>query len=116
MRTTNKQLTQATIAVGALVLTTLATATPIFGKENPGLSIRTVVVRGNEVTITVVNRTTRTQSQTVATRVPTGRGDVGLKALVTAAAGQTVTFKVAIPEPVLDEQPLGVVVDDGVPF
>jgi hypothetical protein len=116
MRPTYRRLTQATIVVGALVLTTLATAAPISGKGTAGLTIRSVVVRGNEVTITVVNRTGRTQTSTVPYRVRTAAGIVDLTAQATAAAGQTTTISVALPDRVQDELPLGVVVDDGVPF
>ena len=116
MRPTYRRLTQATIVVGALVLTTLATAAPIPGKGTAGLTIRNVVVRGNEVTITVVNRTGRTQTTTVPSRVLTRHGEVPLMTPVTVAAGETVTITIAPPERVLDELPLGVVVDDGVPF
>jgi len=113
---TNRRLTQATMAVGALVLTTLATAAPISGKRIPSLTVRSVVVRGTEVTITVVNRTLQTRTGIVASQVVTSGGIVNLTAPVTAAAGQTTTITVQAPERVLDEAPLGVVVDDGVPF
>ena len=104
------------MAVGALVLTTLATAAPISSTEFPTLIIRTVVVRGTEVTITVVNRAPRTQTGTVTSKVLTAAGIVVVTAPVTAAAGQATTIKVNLAEPVSDESPLGVVVDDGVPF
>lgn len=115
MRTIERRLTQAAIAVGALVLT-MATATPIFGKDGQKLTVRAVVVHGNEVAITVVNRTAKTRTGTVSSRVLTTRGEVGVLAPFTAAAGQTVTVRIVLPERVADELPLGVVVDDGVPF
>jgi hypothetical protein len=116
MRPTYRRLTQATIVVGALVLTNLATAAPISGKGSPGLTVRNVEVSGNEVTITVVNRTGRTQTVTVTSRVLTRNGEIPMATPVTAAAGQTVTIRVRAPERVQDDLPLGVVVDDGVPF
>jgi hypothetical protein len=116
MRPTYKRLTQATIVVGTLVLTTLANAAPTSGRGNPSLTVRNVVVSGNEVTITVVNRTGRTQTATVTSRVLTRNGEFPLATPVTAAAGETVTIRVEAPQPVPDDLPLGVVVDDGVPF
>jgi hypothetical protein len=115
MMTIQGRLARITIAVGALLLT-MSAATPIFGKGSPGLTVRAVVVRGNEVAITVVNRTAETRIGIVASRVPTVRGETVVTAPFTAAAGQTVTVRIALPEPVLDGFPVGVVVDDGVPF
>jgi len=115
MGTTKGRLTHVTIAIGALVLAMTA-ATPALGKGGTALTIRAVVVRGNEVAITVANHTARTQTGMVTSRVLTRAGVADVVAPVTAAAGQTVTVKVVLPAPVLDEIPLGVVVDDGVPF
>ena len=103
------------IAIGALVLTMTA-ATPTYGKSGHALTIRAVAVRGNEVAITVANHTARTQTGAVTTQALTIGGPVRVMAPVTAAAGQSVTIRVMLPECVLDEVPLGVVVDDGVPF
>ena len=115
MTTIQERLTRITIAVGALLLT-MSAATPIFGKGSPRLTVRAVVVRGNEVAITVVNRTGETRTGTVASRVRTVRGDTGVTAPFTAAPHETVTVRIAVPVRVLDEFPVGVVVDDGVPF
>src|SRR5262245_47010399 len=115
MRPTYTRLTQATIAVGALLLTTLATAAPITAKSNRGLIVRSAVL-GNAVTITVVNRTGRAQTAMVSSRVLTANGEIPMTIPVTAAAGETVTVRVVPPERVSDDPPLGVVVDDGVPF
>jgi hypothetical protein len=68
MTTIKERLARITIAVGALLLT-MSVATPIFGKGSPGLTVRAVVVRGNEVAITVVNRTGETRTGTVDSRV-----------------------------------------------
>ena len=115
MTTTHRHLTHVTIAIGALVLA-MATATPTYGKSGHALTLRAIAVRGNEVAITVANPTARTQTGTVTSRVLTSAGEVRVMAPVTAAAGQTVTVTVVLPAPPLDEFPLGVVVDDGVPF
>ncbi len=115
MRTTNSRLTQLTIAVGALVLA-MAAATPTSALNGPALTIQSVVVRGNEVAITVFNPTTMTKTETVTSRVLTSVGPTVVTAPVTAAAGQSATVTIALPAPSIDELPTGVVVDDGVPF
>ena len=115
MTTTHRHLTHVLIAIGALALV-MATATPTYGKGGHALTIRTVAVRGNEVAITVANHTGKMQTGAVTTRALTIGGEVRVMAPVTAAAGQTVTIRVVFPERVSDEFPVGVVVDDGVPF
>ena len=115
MRTTIGRLTHVTIAIGALVLAMTA-ATPAEGSSVRALTLRAAVVRGSEVAITVANPTARTQTGLVTLRVLTRAGVVDVVAPVTASAGQTVTVRVDLPAPVSDELPLGVVVDDGVPF
>ena len=115
MRTTTRHLTHVIIAIGALVLS-MATATPTLGKPNAALTIRAVAVRGNEVAITVHNPTRRTLTGTVTSRVFMRGEETGVIAPVTAGAGQTATIRIVMPAPVDDVLPLGVVVDDGVPF
>ena len=115
MTTTHRHLIHVLIAIGALALA-MATATPTYGKSGHALTIQAVAVRGNEVAITVANHTGKTQTGVVTTQALTNRGPVHVMAPVTAAAGQTVTIRVPIPERVSDEFPVGVVVDDGVPF
>ena len=112
---TNGRLIQVTIAIGAL-LSAMAAAPPTFGKSARALLVRAVAVHGNEVAITVANPTARTQTGMVTSRVFTSRGEVVVTAPVTAPAGHTVTVRFVLPERVYDEFPLGVVVDDGVPF
>jgi hypothetical protein len=115
MRTTGRQLTRVLMAVGGLFLT-LATATPTLGKSGHALMVRAVTVRGSEVAITVANLTAKAQAGTVTYRFLTSRGEVAVTAPIAAAAGQTVTIKTAVPELILYEFPMGVVVDDGAPF
>lgn len=115
MTTTHRHLTHVLIAIGALVLA-MTTATPTYAKGGHALTIRAVTVRGNVVAITVANHTSKTQTGAINTRALTLGGDVRVMAPVTAAAGQSVTIRVVLPERVNDEFPLGVVVDDGVPF
>ena len=117
MTTTHRHLTHAMIAIGALALAlAVATATPTYGKSGHALTIRAVAVRGNEVAITVANHTGKAQTGAVTTQALTIRGEVRVMVPVTAAAGQTATIRVVLPERVSDEFPVGVVVDDGVPF
>ena len=117
MTTTHRHLTHVLIAIGALALAlATATATPTYGKSGHALTIQAVAVRGDEVAITVANHTGKTQTGAVTTQARTMGGPVRVMAPITAAAGQTVTIRVVIPERVHDDIPLGVVVDDGVPF
>lgn len=115
MTTTERQLTHVLIAIGALVLAMTA-APPTYAKSGQALTIQAVAVRGHEVAITVANHTGKAQTGAVTTQAITTRGPVRVMARVTAAAGQSVTIRVVIPERVRDDLPLGVVVDDGVPF
>jgi len=115
MTTTHRQLTHVLIATSALALAMTA-APPTEAKSAHALTIQAVAVRGNEIAITVANHTGKTQSDIVTTVVPTNRGPVRVTAPVTAAAGQTATVRVVLPERLHDDVPLGVVVDDGVPF
>jgi hypothetical protein len=115
MKTIHGLMMQATTAAGALALSMLV-ATPTLGTGGPGLIVRAAVARGNEVVFVVTNRSAETRTGTVSTRLLTLRGEVAVTAPVTASAGQTVTIRVVAPDRVLDEEPLGVVVDDGVPF
>ena len=115
MRTNNRHRTHSLIAIGALVLATAA-ATPTFGKARAAMTIRAVAVRGNEVAITVFNHTGRTQTGAVTSQVFMRGEQTAVMAPVTAAAGQTATIRIVMPAQVEDVLPLGVVVDDGVPF
>jgi hypothetical protein len=115
MTTTYKQLTHVLIAIGALVLAMTA-ATPTYAKSGHALTIKAVAVRGNEIAITVTNHTPKTQMGAVTAQALTSGGPIQVMAPVTAAAGQSVTIRVEFPERLQDEIPVGVVVDDGVPF
>ncbi len=115
MTTTERQLTHVLIAIGALALGMTA-APPSYAKSGHALTVRAVAVRGNEVLITVANHTGKAQTGAVTTRAITAGGPVRVTARVTAAAGESVTIRVVVPERLRDDVPLGVVVDDGVPF
>ena len=115
MRIAASRLTQSTIAAGALLLA-MTTAIPATGDVNLTLTMRTVAIDGNGVMFAVTNSATRMQTGTVAAKILTSRGEVSAMAPFTVSAGQTATIKMVLPDPVLGVLPLGVVVDDGVPF
>ncbi len=115
MTTTQRHLVHLLIAIGALVLAMTA-ATPTYGKSGHALTVQAVAVRGNEVAITVANHTGKTQTGVVTTQASTHRGPVRVTAPVTVPAGRSATIRVVIPQRAPDDFPLGVVVDDGVPF
>ena len=115
MRTNRRRFTHVTIAMGALALAILA-ATPGFGAGNQALRIRAVTVHGNRIAITVANVSARPRTGAVTSRVLTPSGPVAVRAQVSAAPGQSVTVEVQLPIKVQDDLPVGVVVDDGVPF
>jgi hypothetical protein len=115
MTTTHRQLTHVLIATLALALAMTA-APPTEAKSGHALTVQAVAVRGNEIAITVANHTGKTQSGVVTTQATTNRGPLRVTTPVTAAAGRSATIRVVVPERLHDEVPLGVVVDDGVPF
>jgi len=115
MTTTHRHLIHVLIAIGALALAMMAAA-PTYAKGGHALTVQAVAVRGNEVAITVANHTGKMQTGAVTTQVLTIGGPVRVMTPFTAAAGQTVRVRVVLPERLRDDVPLGVVVDDGVPF
>ena len=115
MRTNYGRSTHVTIATGALLLA-MATATPSFGSGSAALKVRAVAVHGNRVSITVTNESVLPQKGIVTSRVLLPSGTIELTTPVAAAGGQTITIDVTLPPNVSDKVPVGVVVDDGVPF
>lgn len=116
MKNSMRRMTHGTIGIAALALTMMA-ATPTFARGTRALRIQSVAVAGSALTVTVANDATRPIHGTVAARVLTRRGIVTVRASVFAAAGDTSTVRMNLPDnPVADAPPLGVVVDDGVPF
>lgn len=114
MRINSGRLTHVTIAIGALVLA--MAATPSFGGDKGALKIRAVSVHGNRVAITVANVSARPRTGIVTSRVLTPSGPAVIRAQVSAAPGQAVSIDLPLPVKVQDDLPVGVVVDDGVPF
>jgi len=115
MSASTSRFVQVTLASAALVLGTAA-AIPAGAKSANALTVRAVAVHGNQVAITVANLTGRAVSGVVTTRFLAGGVAQQLRLPVTAAAGQSMTIRYVAPAPPGDVLPLGVVVDDGVPF
>jgi hypothetical protein len=103
-----------TLACAALVLA--LAASPTFALVGRPLTVRAVTILGNTVAITVANPTVHTRDGALCVRLVTTAGPMTVNVPVTAAAGGDVTIRVTAPATVLDVLPLGVVVDDGVPF
>ena len=115
MNSSAKQLTQGTVVAVALVLaltpalaTTSTPATP--------LTIQAIAIHGTEVAVTVTNVGTETRTGTVYVRVLVKGGEVLASARVTIGVAKTVTVTLDAGSPVIGAFPLGVVLDDGVPF
>lgn len=114
MRPTYSRLMHVTLVSAALVLA--LAASPTFALGGRPLTIRAVTTRGNTVAITVANPSAHTRDGGICVQLVTTAGPMTVNVPVTAAAGRDVTIRVTAPATVLDVLPLGVVVDDGVPF
>jgi hypothetical protein len=90
-----------------LVLVALAVGT---------LAVRGVTVRGGVVIVTVANTGARAQSGIIRSRVLINGRFVEIATPVTVAAGSESSSTLPLPDPGKGTAPLGVVVDDGVPF
>lgn len=116
MKNSQTRLTLGTIGVAALALTMTA-ATPASARGGRALEVRAVSVDGHTITVRVVNVANRAARGTVVARVLTRKGIVAVRAVVNASAGDASTVRMDLPDTtVVDAPPLGVVVDDGVPF
>ena len=115
MNSSARQLTRSTVIATALLLAiTLAPAS--LSASNAPLTIQAVAIHGNEVTVTVTNGTSTAVSGTVFVRVLVNGGEVVASTRVTAGGGRTVTVTLDAGSPAIGAFPLGVVLDDGVPF
>jgi hypothetical protein len=116
MNNSMRRLTQATIGIAALALTMTAT-TPTFARGERALKVQAVSVAGHTIAVTIANAATRSSRALVTARVLTTRGFVTVRATITASAGDSTTVRMDLPDTTaVDVPPLGVVVDDGVPF
>jgi hypothetical protein len=115
MNPSTKQLAQGTIIAGALLLAMTPTPAtqPAAGAS---LTIQCVAIHGTEVALNVTNRTSTTLAGTLLVRVLVNGGEVLASARVTVGGTRTVAVTLDAGSPVLGAFPLGVVLDDGVPF
>jgi hypothetical protein len=115
MRPSICRLFPLTILIGVLVSTTAA-ATPTFSRDGAAPTVRAVAVHGDEIVVTVSNAAPQTARQTVLFRVITTEGETDMAIPVTVSGGGTAQVTAEASAPVLCVLPLGVVLDDGVPF
>lgn len=110
-----RRLTQLTIGIAAMALTMTAAA-PAFARGQRALKIQAVAVHGRIMTVRVANVTPQALHGTVVARVLTRSGIVTVVASVEVGAGSTTILRTEVPDTAAGVPPLGVVVDDGVPF
>ena len=115
MKTLTRRLTQLTIGIATLALT-MTVATPTFARGKATLKVQAVAAGGRVVAVNVANPAPRPIGPTILSRVLTMRGVAALISWLEVASGQTGPIRTALPDTTLDVPPLGVVVDDGVPF
>ena len=115
MRHSHLRITHAALAVASLSLAlTPAFPASIGGPAAP--AIQALAVHGDVVTITVANPTATPVRATVTLRVATAEGASVLAVPVTVGPQATTTASVGASAPIVGVLPLGVVLDDGVPF
>ena len=110
-----KRLSDCTLAAGTLILA-MATAPTLPSTDGATLTIQGTTVHGTEVTVTVANPSRQPRSGTLRVQVFSSAGVLDLTAHVTVGAGESVCVPMLSPSPVATVIPLGVVLDDGVPF
>jgi len=113
MSFTTNRLVLPSIVAGTFFLA-ITPATP--STTNAGLTIREIAIRGSEVAITVANASGRTLGGVAVVRLVTSGGEAVINAPVVVAAGETTTVVVNAPAQPQAALPVGVVLDDGVPF
>jgi hypothetical protein len=115
MKNSMRRLTKATIGIAALVLMVTA-PTQALARGPRALKIQAVAVHGRSMTVMLANVGPRPLHGTVVARVLTRSGLVTVVASVDVGAGSTSTLRTELPDTAAGVPPLGVVVDDGVPF
>jgi hypothetical protein len=109
-------LKQSTIGIAALAMLMTAT-TPTFARGERTVKVQAVSVAGHTMMVKIANLAAKGMRATVAARVLTTRGIANVRATVNTFAGESSTVRLELPDnTVVDVPPLGVVVDDGVPF
>lgn len=115
MNTSHPRLSRTVLALTILVVAA-ASAAPATSGDTPPLAVQAVAIQGCTITITVANLTTAAQRGTVLVRVSTSEGTTLAAAPVLVEPEGTASASVDAAAPVTAVLPLGVVLDDGVPF
>jgi hypothetical protein len=115
MKITHRSLPRTVLALTTLILAAAAVAPPTQG-GTPALAVRAVTTQGCAVTITIANLTTEALRGTVLAQVSTTEGATLVAAPVSVQPEGTASVTVDAAAPVTGVLPLGVVLDDGVPF
>jgi hypothetical protein len=114
MRETTGRRSSWKAGIAALVLA--AASYPALARNGAGLAIRGVVARSGALSVTVTNGTDEARRGTVIARVMTLRGVVEVVTSVDVPPKGTAILHVKVPGSGAGDLPLGVVIDDGVPF
>lgn len=104
------------LTIGLAALALAAASDPVQARGNGALRFGPVATQARAVVVKVTNPTDSPRRVTVVARVVTTRGVVALVASQDVPANQSGTVRMDLPTTALDVPPLGVVVDDGVPF
>ena len=115
MNSVARQLTQGSVVAVALLLA-MAPALAATSAPATPLTIQAISIHGTEVTVTIANLGTETRTGTVYVRVLVNGGEVLASARVAVGGAKTATATLDAGSPVIGAFPLGVVLDDGVPF
>ena len=99
-----------------LLLVVLVTAPPAPAAGPSPLTIRSIDVRGTLITITVTNTSGEARSAWVLVRVFVAGGWQDLNARITVPGGGSAETQSSAQSTPVTVLPLGVVLDDGVPF
>ena len=110
-----KQLTQGTVVAVALLIAVTPTLAATSAPANPP-TIQAIAIHGTQVAVTVTNLGAETRTGTVYVRVLVNGGEVLASAPITVGGAKTVTVTLDAGSQVVGAFPLGVVLDDGVPF
>lgn len=115
MKTSHPRIARTVLALTTLTIAA-ASAAPATSGDTPPLAVQAVTIQGCTVTITIANLTTASQRGTVLVRVSTAKGTALAEAPVLVGPEGTASVPVDAGAPVTAVLPLGVVLDDGVPF
>lgn len=114
MRETTGRRSNWKAGLAALILA--AASYPALARDGAALTIRGVVARSGALSVAVTNGTDEARRGTVVARVLTAHGVVEVVTSVDVPAKGTAILHVKVPGSGAGDLPLGVVIDDGVPF